>query len=61
MRQLIRNRFDRLASHELFTTGIRLIGIAHSLEMDELAAEMRADLEAELPNRGIIQYLSKAA
>ncbi|CAN5128579.1 hypothetical protein BH09BAC1_BH09BAC1_19560 [soil metagenome] len=46
---LIRNRFDRLNTCGLLTTGPDLITIAREAGLAELATEMENDLRQELP------------
>lgn len=46
---LIRNRFDRLNTCGLLTTGPDLINIAREAGLTQLANDMEADLKQELP------------
>jgi hypothetical protein len=46
---LIRNRFDRLNTCGLLTTGPDLINIAREAGLSDLANDMEADLKQELP------------
>jgi hypothetical protein len=61
LKHLIRNRFDRLNTCGLLTTGPDLINIARGAGLHELAAEMEQDLKQELPPQAYYSSQKAAA
>lgn len=61
LEHLIRNRFDKLDTCGLLTTGPDLIQIARAASLIELAQQMERDLKRELPTHVFDGAMKRAA